>query len=280
MSIAVRDLVHIYHPGSPLQTRALDGVTFEAEKGSWVAVVGHTGSGKSTLAQHLNGLLLPTEGSVSVDGIQVRHGEGSLRLVRQKVGLVFQYPEQQLFEETVFKEVSFGPRNWGFQADHLEKSVRGALELVGIGRELYEASPFRLSGGQKRRVAIASTLSSDPDYLVMDEPTAGLDSTGRRQLLGLLSELKKLGKGIIHITHDMELALGLADTILVLDEGRSTLWGPPGVILGELLERDIRGLVIPDLVRFAGRLRDLGFEVPLTWEPKTLAEAIGRSHGR
>ena len=280
MSIAVRDLVHIYHPGSPLQTKALDGVTFEAERGSWVAVVGHTGSGKSTLAQHLNGLLLPTEGSVSVDDIQVRHGEESLRKVRQKVGLVFQYPEQQLFEETVFKEVSFGPRNWGFQAGRLEKSVEEALELVGIGEDLYEANPFRLSGGQKRRVAIASTLSSDPDYLVMDEPTAGLDSPGRRQLLGLLSDLKKLGKGIIHITHDMELALGLADSILVLDEGKSTLWGPPGVILGELLERDIRGLVIPDLVRFAGSLRDLGFEVPLTWEPKILAEAIGRSHGR
>ncbi len=280
MSIAVRDLVHIYHPGSPLQTKALDGVTFEAESGSWVAVVGHTGSGKSTLAQHLNGLLLPTEGSVCVDGIPVRHGEESLRKVRQKVGLVFQYPEQQLFEETVFKEVSFSPRNWGFQAGRLEKSVEEALELVGIGEDLYEANPFRLSGGQKRRVAIASTLSSDPDYLVMDEPTAGLDSPGRRQLLGLLSDLKKLGKGIIHITHDMELALGLADTILVLDEGKSTLWGPPGVILGELLERDIRGLVIPDLVRFAGRLRDLGFEVPLTWEPKILAEAIGRSHGR
>ncbi|MDD2517134.1 MAG: ATP-binding cassette domain-containing protein [Synergistales bacterium] len=280
MSIDVKGLVHVYHPSTPLETKALDGVSFKAEKGSWVAVVGHTGSGKSTLAQHLNGLLLPTEGSVSVDGIEVRQGEGSLRKVRQKVGLVFQYPEQQLFEETVFKEVSFGPRNWGIPADTLKDRVEEALGLVGIGSDLYEANPFRLSGGQKRRVAIASVLSSGPDYLVLDEPTAGLDSPGRRQLLDLLSNLKALGRGIIHITHDMELALGLADMILVLDEGRSSLWGRPDIILGELIERDVRGLVIPDMVRFAGRLRDLGFEVPLTWEPPVLAEAIYRSQGR
>ena len=168
MSIDVKGLVHVYHPGTPLETKALDGVSFKAEKGSWVAVVGHTGSGKSTLAQHLNGLLLPTEGSVSVDGIEVRQGEGSLRKVRQKVGLVFQYPEQQLFEETVFKEVSFGPRNWGIPADTLKDRVEEALGLVGIGSDLYEANPFRLSGGQKRRVAIASVLSSGPDYLVLD----------------------------------------------------------------------------------------------------------------
>ncbi len=277
MSITVRDLVHVYHPGTPLETKALNGVEFEAEKGKWVAVVGHTGSGKSTLAQHLNGLLLPSSGSVSIDGITIGPGEKSLRAVRQKVGLVFQYPEQQLFEETVFQEVAFGPKNWGFTPEEIKNEVEKSLAQVGIGPELFGANPFRLSGGQKRRVAIASVLSSRPDYLVLDEPTAGLDSSGKKQLLSLLVDLKSLGKGIVHVTHDMDLALGLADMVFVLDDGKSLLWGPPELILWELLERDIRGLVIPPLVRFAGRLRDLGFEVPLTWDPIRLAEAISGS---
>ncbi|GAB6281099.1 MAG: ATP-binding cassette domain-containing protein [Thermovirga sp.] len=280
MSIVVKDLVHVYHPGTPLETKALEGVSFEADKGSWVAVVGHTGSGKSTLAQHLNGLLVPSSGSVSIDGISLSDGNDSLRLIRQKVGLVFQYPEQQLFEETVFREVSFGPRNWGFSPDEIRGCVERSLREVGIGSELFEVNPFRLSGGQKRRVAIASVLSSNPDYIVLDEPTAGLDSSGKRDLLDLLYDLKSLGKGIVHVTHDMDLALGLADIVLVLDGGRSRLWGPPDLILGELLEHDIRGLVIPQVVRFAGRLREVGLDVPLTWDPVLLADAICRSSMR
>lgn len=280
MSIAVKDLVHIYHPGTPLETRALDGVSFEAARGSWVAVVGHTGSGKSTLAQHLNGLLLPSGGSVSIDGISLNSDADSLRVIRQKVGLVFQYPEQQLFEETVFKEVSFGPRNWGFSPDEIRECVELSLRQVGLGSELFDANPFRLSGGQKRRVAIASVLSSRPDYIVLDEPTAGLDSTGKRDLLDLLCKLKSSGKGIVHVTHDMDLALGLADIVLVLDEGRSKLWGSPDLILGELLEHEIRGLVIPQMVLFAGRLREVGLDVPLTWDPDLLADAICRGMKR
>jgi energy-coupling factor transport system ATP-binding protein len=274
MSIDVRDLVHVYHPGTPIETRALDRVTFEAPAGAWVAVVGHTGSGKSTLAQHLNGLLRATGGSVTIDGVAIDHGDSSIRSIRQKVGLVFQYPEQQLFEETVFREVSFGPVNWGFSSEETTRNVKRSLSIVGIGPELYESSPFRLSGGQKRRVAIASVLSSEPDYLVLDEPTAGLDLWGKRDLVNLLTELKSLGKGIVHITHDLDLALGLADIVLVLDKGKSVLWGPPGVILEELAERDISGLVVPPVVRFASRLREIGLDVPLTWEPEKLARAI------
>lgn len=276
MSIVVKDLVHIYHPGTPLETKALDGVSFEAARGSWVAVVGHTGSGKSTLAQHLNGLLMPSGGSVSIDGISLGAGNDSLRTIRQKVGLVFQYPEQQLFEETVFKEVSFGPRNWGFSPDEITESVERSLRQVGLGKDLFEANPFRLSGGQKRRVAIASVLSSKPDYIVLDEPTAGLDSSGKRGLLDLLCDLKSIGKGIVHVTHDMDLALGLADIVLVLDEGKTRLWGSPDLILEELLDHDIRGLVIPQVVRFAGRLREVNIEVPLTWDPVVLADAVCR----
>ncbi len=277
MSIEVTNLVHVYHPGTPIETKALDGVSFQAGKGEWIAVVGHTGSGKSTLAQHLNGLLMATEGTVAVDGLNVSPGDRSLRKVRQKVGLVFQYPEQQLFEETVFKEVSFGPRNWGFPPRDIQENVERSLSIAGIGRDLFDASPFRLSGGQKRRVAIASVLASEPDYLVLDEPTAGLDSRGRESLLALLTELRSLGKGIVHITHDIDLALNYADIVLVLDSGRSILWGPPSLILEELLERDISGLVVPDLVRFAGNLRDIGLEVPLAWDPLVIADAVSRS---
>ncbi len=277
MSIQVKNLVHVYHPGTPIETKALDGVSFQAGKGEWIAVVGHTGSGKSTLAQHLNGLLMATEGTVAVDGLNVSPGDRSLRKVRQKVGLVFQYPEQQLFEETVFKEVSFGPRNWGFPPRDIQENVERSLSIAGIGRDLFDASPFRLSGGQKRRVAIASVLASEPDYLVLDEPTAGLDSRGRESLLALLTELRSLGKGIVHITHDIDLALNYADIVLVLDSGRSILWGPPSLILEELLERDISGLVVPDLVRFAGNLRDIGLEVPLAWDPLVIADAVSRS---
>lgn len=277
MSIEVKNLVHVYHPGTPIETKALDGVSFQAGKGEWIAVVGHTGSGKSTLAQHLNGLLMATEGTVAVDGLNVSPGDRSLRKVRQKVGLVFQYPEQQLFEETVFKEVSFGPRNWGFPPRDIQENVERSLSIAGIGRDLFDASPFRLSGGQKRRVAIASVLASEPDYLVLDEPTAGLDSRGRESLLALLTELRSLGKGIVHITHDIDLALNYADIVLVLDSGRSILWGPPSLILEELLERDISGLVVPDLVRFAGNLRDIGLEVPLAWDPLVIADAVSRS---
>jgi energy-coupling factor transport system ATP-binding protein len=277
MSIAVRDLVHVYHPGNPLETIALGGVSFEAPKGCWVAVVGHTGSGKSTLAQHLNGLLLPASGSVSIDGISTDSGTEQLRMIRQKVGLVFQYPEQQLFEETVYKEVSFGPRNWGFSRDEVSRNVESALSQVGIGRELFDANPFRLSGGQKRRVAIASVLSSKPDYIVLDEPTAGLDLSGKRALLDLLKGLKSKGQGVVHVTHDMDLALGLADIVLVLDRGKSRLWGPPGVILGELLEKEISGLVIPQLPLLAGRLREMGLDVTVTLDPVILADSICRS---
>jgi len=277
MSIAVRDLVHVYHPGNPLETTALDGVSFEAPRGCWVAVVGHTGSGKSTLAQHLNGLLVPASGSVKIDGLSTDSGSEQIRMIRQKVGLVFQYPEQQLFEETVFKEVSFGPRNWGFSKDEVNRGVENSLSQVGIGRELFSANPFRLSGGQKRRVAIASVLSSEPDYLVLDEPPAGLDLSGKRVLLDLLKGLKSNGKGIVHVTHDMDLALGLADTVLVLDRGKSRLWGPPGVILGELREKEISGLVIPELPLLAGRLREMGLDVTVTLDPVILADSICRS---
>jgi energy-coupling factor transport system ATP-binding protein len=246
----------------------------EANPGEWVSVVGHTGSGKSTLAQHLNALLVPTKGKVEVDGILVGDDTREHRKIRQRVGLIFQYPEQQLFEETVFAEVAFGPRNWGVSEEEIPVRVREALQAVGLDESFWERNPFQLSGGEKRRVAIASILSIRPRYLVLDEPTAGLDSKGRDELCSLLRQLKVSGTGIIHVTHDLELALEYSDKILVLESGKALFWGSPEVIVEELIEREIEGLVVPPVVELARRLRDVGFDVPVTWKAQTLASAI------
>jgi energy-coupling factor transport system ATP-binding protein len=274
MSIIVDDLVYVYHQGTPLETEALKGVSMEANPGEWVSVVGHTGSGKSTLAQHLNALLVPTKGKVEVDGILVGDDTREHREIRQRVGLIFQYPEQQLFEETVFAEVAFGPRNWGVSEEEIPVRVREALQAVGLDESFWERNPFQLSGGEKRRVAIASILSIRPRYLVLDEPTAGLDSKGRDELCSLLRQLKVSGTGIIHVTHDLELALEYSDKILVLESGKALFWGSPEVIVEELIEREIEGLVVPPVVELARRLRDVGFDVPVTWKAQTLASAI------
>ena len=178
MSIRVDSLGHVYHPGTPLETKALSGVDLTVEPGTWVAIVGQTGSGKSTLAQHLNALLLPTSGSVEVDGISTTAEASALRIVRRKVGLVFQYPEHQLFAESVLEEMAFGPRNWKFSEEDIRETTTRTMKLLGLPEELLTRSPFQLSGGQKRRLCIASVLAARPDYLVLDEPTAGMDAPG------------------------------------------------------------------------------------------------------
>jgi len=274
MSIVVENLVYVYHQGTPLETEALKEISMEANPGEWVSIVGHTGSGKSTLAQHLNALLVPTKGKVEVDGIFVGDDAKEHRKIRQRVGLIFQYPEQQLFEETVFAEVAFGPRNWGVSEEEIPVRVREALQVVGLDESFWDRNPFQLSGGEKRRVAIASILSIRPRYLVLDEPTAGLDSKGRDELCSLLKQLKVSGTGIIHVTHDLELALEYSDKILVLESGKALFWGSPEVIVEELIEREIEGLVMPPIVELARRLRDVGFDVPVTWKAETLASAI------
>ncbi len=280
MPIDVNQLTHIYHPGTPLETKAVDGVSMTVDRGEWVSVVGHTGSGKSTLAQHLNGLLFPDAGSVSVDGLQVQPKSRHIRQVRQKVGLVFQYPEQQLFEETVFREIAFGPRNWGVDENEIPLRVSRAMEMVGLDSDLEASSPFRLSGGQKRRVAIASVLAFRPSYLVLDEPTAGLDSFGRRDLKNLLKGLQADGLGVILITHDLELALDVSDSLLVLKNGRPIIRGEPRLVMEEAIDRNLGGLVLPAMVRFMMKLRELGHDVPLTWDPVEAAEAIQMESGR
>lgn len=276
MPIKVESLCHVYHPGTPLETRALAGIDLSVERGTWVAVVGQTGSGKSTLAQHLNALLIPSSGKVIVDGISTESDASALRSVRKKVGLVFQYPEHQLFADSVKEEMSFGPRNWKLTEEEIREAIPRTMHLLGLPEELLPRSPFQLSGGQKRRLCIASVLASNPDYLVLDEPTAGMDAPGRRELLSLLRRLVGKGIAVVHITHDLELALSLADQILVLDKGKTLFYGTPATLMEELLERPIQGLRLPSLLELTWGLRDYGYPVPYTLDPEFLAQSVER----
>lgn len=277
MSIAVRNLGHTYHPGTPLETRSLSDISFDFPRGTWFSVAGHTGSGKSTLAQHLNGIIRPMEGQVVVDGMEVKDKSPDLREVRRRVGLVFQYPEQQIFAETVRDEIAFAPLNWGVPEQEIEDRISAAVMAVGLDEGFLPRSPLHLSGGEKRKVAIASVLSSRPDYLVLDEPTAGLDSFSRKELTALLSKLKKDGMGILLITHDLDIALSKSDTILVLDGGRQAALGSPREVLTLLGARPVPGLRLPDIAALSVLLRERGRDVPLSRDWKELKKALLRS---
>jgi energy-coupling factor transport system ATP-binding protein len=281
MSIRVTDLTHVYHQGTPLERRALDGVNLLVEPGSWVSVVGHTGSGKSTLAQHLNGLLFATRGVVEVDGVFLREDAPELlRKARKKVGLVFQYPEQQLFAETVSEEIAFAPRNWGIPKERLPEVVHAAAACVGLEKSLLGMNPFNLSGGQKRRVALASVLASEPDYLVLDEPTAGLDGKGRKELLSLLSRFVREGKGVVLVTHDLDTALAHSHRILVLEDGKVFALGTPQEVLNALVGASVRGIVLPPVVELSQGLKQRGWNVPLTPDATTLYALIAKEGKR
>lgn len=235
---------------------------------------GAYGSGKSTLAQHLNALLLPCSGSVEIDGTVVTSGLKTLRDLRRKVGLVFQYPEQQFFAETVREEISFAPANWGLAGEELQRSVDEAVRLVGLDSTLLDSSPFALSGGQRRRVALASVIAMKPDYLVLDEPTAGLDAKGLRELFSLLSDIRRDGLAVVQITHDLESALTHSDKVLVLEKGRRAAYGTPNEIAEYLLTNPVHGLVIPPLVRFAAALRERGVSISLASDVPEIIRAL------
>lgn len=239
--------------------------------------MGHTGSGKSTLAMHLNGLIIPQSGEVSVDGMSIKKNSADLRKIRQAVGLVFQYPEQQIFAETVREEISFGPSNWGLSGDVLEERIFAAMDLIGLDRSFAPANPFMLSGGEKRRVAIASVLASDPDYLVLDEPSAGLDFNGLCELTSLLRAMSKNGKCVIHITHDLELALDISDRILIISDGDVTAFGSPLEISEILSDICVKGLILPDILSLSFELKKKGRINKITSDPFELAEEIRAS---
>ena len=218
MGLDVKNLTYIYNPGTPFETKAVDDVSFEIHDGEFVGIIGHTGSGKSTLIQHLNALIEPTSGSVHVEGENINASKNRSAL-RRRVGLVFQYPEYQLFEETVLKDVSFGPRNMGRNETESIQAAKDALGLVGLSEENWEKSPFELSGGQQRRAALAGVLAMKPEVLILDEPAAGLDPSGRKEILDIIKRIHSQGTTVIMVSHSMDDVARLCDRIIVMDGG-------------------------------------------------------------
>lgn len=264
MSIQIQHLTHTYMPDSPFTSVALHDVSLTIEDGEFIGLLGHTGSGKTTLVQHLNGLIRPTDGKVIVDGLDLSDKRTSLLEVRKKVGLVFQYPEYQLFEETVAKDVAFGPKNMGLSQQEIDRRVHEAIERVGLNYEdIAQRSPFELSGGQMRRVAIAGVLAMEPGTLILDEPTAGLDPAGRRSILAMVRRLHaEGGLTVVMVSHSMDDISTLATRLIVMSRGEVVLTGTPReVFMHRELMQSI-GLGVPQAAELAARLRQQGYDLP------------------
>ena len=266
MSIRVEHLTHIYDKGMPTQSVALDDISFTAEDGQFVGVIGHTGSGKSTLLQHLNGLLKPDSGRVIVGDVDITAPGTSMVEIRKRIGLVFQYPEYQLFEETVAKDVAFGPKNLGLSQEQIEERVREAIELVGLDYEtMKDRSPFELSGGQKRRVAIAGVVAMRPEVLIWDEPTAGLDPKAHKDVLAMVEEVhRRTGNITIFVSHNMADIARLSDKIVVIDSGRLVTVGTPKEVFSRKDELRAVGLDLPPVTEFTESLREKGIDLSAT----------------
>ncbi|WP_026895014.1 energy-coupling factor transporter ATPase [Clostridiisalibacter paucivorans] len=260
MSIKTEGLTHIYSAGSPFEKRALDDVNIDIESGEFVGLIGHTGSGKSTLIQHLNGLLKPTSGKIIIDGLDITAKGIKMKTIREKVGLVFQYPEHQLFEETVYKDVAFGPKNLGLSDEEVKDRVKEAMELVGLDFEMVnDRSPFELSGGQRRRVAIAGVLAMKPSILILDEPTAGLDPKGRDDILGQINNLYRKNKTtIVLVSHSMEDIAKLVNKVIVMHRGKVTMTGAPREIFKNVEDLERMGLGVPQITYVMRELKKRG----------------------
>ena len=263
MSIEVRNLSHVYSPGMPDEQVALDNVNFDIYDGEIVAIIGHTGSGKSTLLQHLNGLIKADSGSIVIDGTDITDPKTIMRDVRRKVGLVFQYPEYQLFDETVAKDVAFGPRNLGLDEETIERRVKDALDLVGLSyEELKDKSPFELSGGQKRRVAIAGVIAMKPKVLILDEPTAGLDPGAHKDILEMIKNIHNREHNIIiFVSHNMADVAELSDKVMVMDHGKLVMMGTPQDVFGKYERLSEIGLSVPPVTEMMRRLKNAGLDV-------------------
>lgn len=260
--IEIKDLYHVYSAGTPFEKVALDHVNLSIEAGEFVGVIGHTGSGKSTLIQQFNGLLKPTSGEILVDGQNIWDDKKNLRALRFSVGLVFQYPEYQLFEETVYKDIAFGPRNMGLSEEEIDRRVRDAAGFVGISEELMEKSPFELSGGQKRRVAIAGVIAMDPKVLILDEPTAGLDPKGRDRILGRIKEYHQTKKNtILLVSHSMEDVAKYATKVLVMNKAKIFTYGTVDEVFSKSDAISHMGLSIPQISKVFHALSEKGYPV-------------------
>ncbi|MBQ8797797.1 MAG: energy-coupling factor transporter ATPase [Oscillospiraceae bacterium] len=271
--LEVKNLHHVYSAGTPFEHIALDDISFGVERGEFVGIIGHTGSGKSTLIQHLNGLLKPTSGDILLDGKDIWSDKALTRQSRFRVGLVFQYPEYQLFEETVYKDIAFGPKNMGLKGEEIDRRVREAAGFVGITEEQLQVSPFELSGGQKRRVAIAGVIAMEPEVLILDEPAAGLDPEGREEILSNIEAYRKSKDAtIIMVSHSMADVARLADRILVLNGAHLAMDGTPEQVFEQAEQLEQMGLDIPPITRVFLKLREMGLDVPRVY---TVEQAVG-----
>lgn len=280
--IKAENVNYIYQQGMPFERQALYDVNIEIEDGSLVALIGHTGSGKSTLIQHFNALVKPTSGKIIINGIDVTAPKADLRLVRKTVGLVFQYPEHQLFEETVYKDIAFGPKNMGFSDEKIDKRVRESAALVGLKEKHLTRSPFDLSGGQKRRVAIAGVLAMNPKVLILDEPTAGLDPKGRDEILATIKKLHEENKEmiIIFVSHSMEDVAKTAERVIVMNDGHVEMQGTVAEVFAQAEHLQKVGLNVPQVTLLTDKLRLAGYDLPEhIYTVKYAADAIKKLIG-
>ena len=280
--IKAENVNYIYQQGMPFERQALYDVNIEIEDGSLVALIGHTGSGKSTLIQHFNALVKPTSGKIIINGIDVTAPKADLRLVRKTVGLVFQYPEHQLFEETVYKDIAFGPKNMGFSDEEIDKRVRESAALVGLKEKHLTRSPFDLSGGQKRRVAIAGLLAMNPKVLILDEPTAGLDPKGRDEILATIKKLHEENKEmiIIFVSHSMEDVAKTAERVIVMNGGHVEMQGTVAEVFAQAEHLQKIGLNVPQVTLLTDKLRLAGYDLPEhIYTVKYAADAIKKLIG-
>ena len=260
--LEIKNLTYTYSAGTPFEHTALDNISFQVNQGEFIGIIGHTGSGKSTLMQQLNGLLKPTAGTVMLDGKDIWSDKKLTRQARFRVGLVFQYPEYQLFEETVYQDIAFGPRNMGLDEKEIDRRVREAAGFVGLSEQQLSVSPFDLSGGQKRRVAIAGVIAMEPEVLILDEPTAGLDPVGRADILGNIQSYRKAKNAtIMMVSHSMEDVARLTDRLLVLNGSKLAMQGPPVEVFAHAEQLKQMGLSIPQVTQIFLHLRDLGLKV-------------------
>ena len=270
--LEVKNITYTYSAGTPFEHKALDNVSFSVSRGEFIGIIGHTGSGKSTLMQQLNGLLKPTSGQVMLDGQDIWSDKKLTRQARFRVGLVFQYPEYQLFEETVYKDIAFGPKNMGLKEEEIDRRVREAAGFVGITEEQLQVSPFDLSGGQKRRVAIAGVIAMEPEVLILDEPTAGLDPVGRAAILENIEQYRKAKNAtIMMVSHSMEDVARLTDRLLVMNGSRLAMDAPPAEVFTHAEEVKAMGLAIPQVTEIFMQLRALGLDVKNVY---TIGQAV------
>ena len=273
--LQIRNLTHTYSAGTPFEHKALDDVSFSVERGEFIGIIGHTGSGKSTLMQHLNGLLKPTAGSILLDGEDLWSNKAFTRRARFRVGLVFQYPEYQLFEETVYKDIAFGPKNMGLSKEEIDRRVREAAGFVGITEDQLEVSPFDLSGGQKRRVAIAGVIAMEPEVLILDEPTAGLDPEGREEILQNIQNYRNAKNAtIMMVSHSMNDVARLTDRMLVMDHARLAMDGTPEEVFSRADELAQMGLDIPVITNIFMKLRQKGLPLEPVYTMEQAVSAL------